>query len=397
MFINYEASRTGGPIALLRFMEWARGLLTSPASCLLIHGGAIEQDFATICPTTSLVSIAWRDGGYGRRLLAKMGLSALGGWFCAQSALRGQVAQPTLIFCNTIFALEAIRKFPQLKSRIVCYVHELEFAFRVCMSLGIITKKELDRVDRFIACSQAVAENLVAHHDISRDRIDVVHEFIPQIVSDPDSTERNRRWLRGKLKVPPATLLVGGSGTFGWRKGTDLFVQVARMVKEMRQGGDVHFLWLGGSLHSQDGLEFTRDIELSGLEDFITVIPSQPNPLEYFSGLDLFLLTSREDPFPLVCLEAAAFGVPLVCFARSGGMPEFVGEDSGIVVDYLDVAAVAARVVELLRDKERRLRYGRAAQEKVRVRHDVAVAGPKILAAMQRTLTEPARAGAKTP
>ena len=40
-------------------------------------------------------------------------------------------------------------------------------------------------------------------------------------------------------------------------------------------------------------------------------------------------MTSREDPFPLVNLEAMTNGVPVICFKDSGGSEELVDSSSG--------------------------------------------------------------------
>ena len=102
--------------------------------------------------------------------------------------------------------------------------------------------------------------------------------------------------------------------------------------------------------------------------------------------MDVFALTSREDPFPLVMLEAAAAGVPLVCFAGGGGAPEFVQPDAGHVAAYLDVAGMAAAVSDLLEREEERQRMGQIAAERVRKRHTVDQAGPVLMDVIQRSL-----------
>jgi glycosyltransferase involved in cell wall biosynthesis len=59
--------------------------------------------------------------------------------------------------------------------------------------------------------------------------------------------------------------------------------------------------------------------------------------LKYFAAFDVFALVSREDPFPVVCLEAASLGKPIVCFNSSDGEKEFVENDCGFVVPDLDI------------------------------------------------------------
>ena len=63
----------------------------------------------------------------------------------------------------------------------------------------------------------------------------------------------------------------------------------------------------------------------------------------------------------IVYLEAQACGVPVVA-GDSGGAPETVTEGSGIVVDGNDTDAIAAAVIELLRDPTRRAAMGAAGR-----------------------------------
>jgi glycosyltransferase involved in cell wall biosynthesis len=84
----------------------------------------------------------------------------------------------------------------------------------------------------------------------------------------------------------------------------------------------------------------------------------------YMAGLDLFLLTSREDPFPLVMLEAARQAVPVVCFEGAGGATEFVDETVGATVPMLDVAGMTAAVKRFKASPELRRRVGDSAYER---------------------------------
>ena len=60
-------------------------------------------------------------------------------------------------------------------------------------------------------------------------------------------------------------------------------------------------------------------------------------------------MTSREDPFPTVVLEALSVGLPVVAFDRSGGIPDMLRETGqGVVVPYGDVTAMAAAITAQL-------------------------------------------------
>jgi phosphatidyl-myo-inositol dimannoside synthase len=62
----------------------------------------------------------------------------------------------------------------------------------------------------------------------------------------------------------------------------------------------------------------------------------------------LFALPSRKEGFGLVFLEAMAHGRPCLG-ARAGGIPEVITDDTGVLVEYGDVPAIAAASVAILR------------------------------------------------
>jgi glycosyltransferase involved in cell wall biosynthesis len=146
----------------------------------------------------------------------------------------------------------------------------------------------------------------------------------------------------------------------------------------------IHFIWVGGQPKELDTLRYdTMKLEIN---EHVHFVGSQTEPHQYFSLFDVFLLTSREDAFPLVCLEAASMAIPIVCFDRAGGMPEFVEDDAGYVVPYLDVEATAECVLSLIRQPEQRVRLGARAAEKVRARHDIEVIGPQLVQVLRTYL-----------
>ena len=121
-----------------------------------------------------------------------------------------------------------------------------------------------------------------------------------------------------------------------------------------------------------------HDIERAGIADRFCWTGEVSNPLDYFAGLDAFALVSREDPFPLVCLEAALLEKPILCFAGAGGTPELIEDDSGFVVPYLDLNAMADKLLLLGGDEQLRRRMGACGAAKVRERFSLDVMAPRL-------------------
>jgi glycosyltransferase involved in cell wall biosynthesis len=66
----------------------------------------------------------------------------------------------------------------------------------------------------------------------------------------------------------------------------------------------------------------------------------------FFSGADAFVLTSREDPFPAVVMEALYASLPVIAFDGSGGMPDVLRDHPlGYVVPFADTLAMSAGLI----------------------------------------------------
>jgi glycosyltransferase involved in cell wall biosynthesis len=177
---------------------------------------------------------------------------------------------------------------------------------------------------------------------------------------------------------------VVGGGAEHWRKGKDLFVQLAFLVRS-RGHHNTHFLWLGEWDHPDRKLEIAHDLELLALSDQVHFIGQVDDPTDYFAAADFFVMVSREDPFPLVCLEAAFVSKPIICFSHAGGMPEFVADDCGFVVPYLDLNSMADKIELLIENPALAEKLGSNARTKVLQNHSLERIAPEILDCMRQT------------
>jgi glycosyltransferase involved in cell wall biosynthesis len=376
LFIGHDAARAGAQIELLHFLRWFKKNGNRPFAILMGDDGELTNDFQALADTWALNRSRWRPDALRTKLLAAAGREI---W--ARNAEAADLCrfaakiQPSLIYANSI-ASAPIVEILAPKIPLLSHVHELESYFRLHPSRALSSL--LTRADKFIACSTATQKNLIEQHAVPATRIETVHESIPV---NEVRAKRNREEVFQELRIPNDASLVVGCGTIGWRKGSDLFVQLAREVSS--RSNSAYFVWIGSGPNSA---EFEYDIATSGLSDRIRLTGGVLDPADYMAATDVFALTSREDPYPLVCLEAAALEKPIVCFAGSGGMPEFVESDCGFVVPYLDIMAMADRVVSLLDAPATRRTMGITARHKVAERHDTNIVAPRILEIIERTI-----------
>ncbi|GAB3700990.1 hypothetical protein GCM10027592_28600 [Spirosoma flavus] len=375
LFIGHDANRAGAQLVLLNLMRLLKEKGVQ-MHLLLGDGGPLLPDYQAICPVTIWpASERYVVGAIADKALWKLGL-----WQrfhdrqrkAQQQAVQAKLSLDSfdLILVNTV---TSGHWFSQLAipdtTPVTTFAHEL------AISVRIYTKPDelaylLRRTNRLLAVSEATAQYYVQEHGFPAERITLYTLIDTPALARNVATARQQENIYETLGVPADALIVGGCGNAEWRKGNDLFVTLARQVIGRFHSADqpVHFVWVGvppGSLRD----DLLLDIQKAGLSDYVHLIPPTPDVLRYMTGFDVFVLCSREDPYPLVVFEAGLCGVPVVCFQGAGGSPELVENDGGFVVPYLDMDTMSQRIQELLNQPELRNKMGERLKEKILIRH----------------------------
>lgn len=109
-----------------------------------------------------------------------------------------------------------------------------------------------------------------------------------------------------------------------------------------------------------------RQINQLGLHDSVQLNGNSPHLAEEWAKASIALMTSRNEAFPLVLMEAQAAGVPVVSYDCPNGPREILLDgQTGILVPPGDVEALAGRLDQLMTDDTLRHRMGAAAAEAV--------------------------------
>ncbi len=163
--------------------------------------------------------------------------------------------------------------------------------------------------------------------------------------------QADRDALRAEFGIPAKAPLLLGVGYIDRRKGVDLFL---RSLAEMRAAGlPAEAIWIGHA----DRDELPRIQALAdelGVASHVRFPGRRPDPARFYAAADLFLLTSREDPYPSVVLEAMAARLPVVLFAGQTGSEDLAQQGLALAVAAEDPAAMARAAADLLADAPRR-------------------------------------------
>ena len=171
-------------------------------------------------------------------------------------------------------------------------------------------------------------------------------------------------------------------------KGHRYLIKAAATV--VRQVPDARFVILGtGELEAT----LRKQVKDLHLERHVLLAGFRPDALSLQKGFDLFAMSSLTEGLGTVLLDAMALGQAIVA-TRAGGIPEVVAHDqTGVLVPPRDADALAAAVVRLLGDADRRAQLGLAGRERGRASFSVERMVQATLDAYDRLVDTPLATG----
>lgn len=238
-------------------------------------------------------------------------------------------------YVNTVMIPETIVVAKEFSIPVVTHFHELPGTYSYLS--GPDFKSIIDNSKLLIGCSKITCE---AIRNAGGKRISLLYEFVDHTKVIADNAKAIT--MRRKLGIPDGAYVWVCSGMTSERKGFDLLPDIAGLVDE----ANVYLIWLGDRI--DDGLVYYTEQRLRKSSSKTVVLMVGKQIEDYYTYLDCangFLLTSRQDPFPLVMIEAALLGKPIVAFP-SGGVSEFIEVGMGLVT--LDISV--SQMVNAMRD-----------------------------------------------
>lgn len=345
--VAHEASRTGAPLIALEIVRWLTRTGGLTVTTILAKGGPLVPEFAACGP---VVDAAAMDA-----LAAVPDVpTALARWACE--------GEPPAVLCNSAETWAFAEAFAGVGSQVVTLMHEYAYPYPKERLRSLFAASSA-----VIFPAEAMRRQAAAHVGATANLFVLPQGLLPGRVPDVDRAAARRR-VCTELGVSDSAVIVLGCGVVGPRKGTDLVPALARRVRERSPDRGVAFAWLGTVDSTPNGpAHWVRaDLRNLGVESAVALLGERDEPQDYFAAADLFVLPSREDPFPCVVHEAMAAGLPVIAFADGGGAPEALADGAGVVVPYLDVNAMADAIVALSADAEARRRMGGRARARVR-------------------------------
>ncbi len=325
LVVSHDANKHGAQLIALNIIKNLVEKFGLDVQVLLLDGGDLESEFRQIAPTFNI-----NGDPIERNKILKSHLESL--FFEGYEK----------VILNTTVSGKVIKLLSQIGFESISLIHELpslisEYGLEYyCRSISKNTKV-------IVFPSNIVKNGFKKFTEVHKTKI-IPQGFFAYDLEKIDEVEKGV--LRKKLALTDKDKLVIGVGFADLRKGIDIFIKIADRITSSKD--DTHFVWVGN--HDSSVFHWIKhDIAHLENKDRIHILPFTPRISEYLIDSDLFLLTSREDPFPTVVIEALAFGKPVIGFKNAGGIQEINNYgDILSLVPYLDVNAMSTELTRLL-------------------------------------------------
>jgi len=346
LFVLHTTARTGAPIALLEMIKFQHKDVQDLFDVIILDKGELIPEFRQVSRIFS-----WYQFYRFWCILQSLHFNKLNHWLAAAAIKIFLSNRYQSICANTVGAIPFTLEINKsLKTHAVLYIHESEYA--VDRFIGREKFRELvHKFKRIIAVSETVKQNLVDNYSIDEKNISIINPIFFQAKVKQDK----HKSIIEPLGITENTFLVGGSGSIDWIKGPDIFLLVAATFHKIIGNGDYHFVWIGSSNNTQSLRDLQHDQAHLGLSKVVTFVGKTTTPLAYYSKLDVFVLTSREESFSLVISENISIGTPIIGFQNVSGIEQVLHKcESCVFVPYLDIEAMANELAVLYRNPNMR-------------------------------------------
>lgn len=252
---------------------------------------------------------------------------------------------------NTTVSGLFIESLGQAHIRSIALIHELPGVLRQ-YALQEHAQAIAVHAEKIVCAATIVAESFNDFAGNVREKIVVRPQGLYMPADRSKSRAQRREELRQMLGIPSDHQVILGIGYADARKGVDLFVESALL--NLSRHPDRHWVWVGNwepTMRATVGHLLNSKPESKGRIHF----PGQQSDLSpFYLGADVFALTSREDPFPSVILEALDAELPVVGFANAGGFADLAAQGAIELVALGDVTALSELVNDLCAQSARR-------------------------------------------
>ena len=158
------------------------------------------------------------------------------------------------------------------------------------------------------------------------------------------------------------TKIVLAVGRLTHVKGFDMLLEAWLHVHEFMPEWKLKIVGEG-----EDRQKLTNFIYNNNLISSVELVGNTSNVKNYYEQAEILCLSSRFEGFPMVLLEAQAFGLPVVAFDCETGPAEILADTDSILVPQNNINLFASSLIDLMKNEEKRKLINFKSKEKAKI------------------------------
>lgn len=210
-------------------------------------------------------------------------------------------------------------------------------------------------VDKIVTVSEAVKKYLSEDKKISESKIEVIYNGVDldKFKSVPKQSNNGQ-------------FAIGVIGRLEPQKGHKYFLEAVSLLDD--RFNDVNFLIVGEGSLKEELYKYCKDL---GIEQRVRFLGYREDIVSVIAEMDLVILPSLYEGFPLVILEAQAMGKSVVA-TNVDGIPEAViNNKTGLIVPPKDSQALKSAIEIFLNNRELGIKMGCAGRKNIEENFDM--------------------------
>lgn len=234
-----------------------------------------------------------------------------------------------------------------LKNRCVYNPHGWAFNMRCSEKkkkmYAVIEKMAAPFCDKIICISDAEKQSALDKKICKEEKLQVIFNGV-DIEAYENGTHGKVK--RADLNIPEDAFVVGMVGRISPQKAPDVFVRMAKLVKD--EVPNTHFIIVGNGNQEAEIRKYAKD---NGFEESLYITGWVDDPMSYVELFDVACLLSRWEGFGLALPEYMMAGNPIVA-SRVDAIPNIIRDgENGLLVEADDATGASEAVLRIYQDR----------------------------------------------
>ncbi len=235
---------------------------------------------------------------------------------------------------------------------------------------SFIIKKDLlhrilyKRVDKAVAISTVIKNNLIETTPISEDKIVIIHNAID--LSKFDRTKFGKQLIKKSFGFDSNTFIFTNISRLSPGKGQDLVLKSIPMIKEKLV--DTKFVFVGSAQEDEKfyEIELKKFVESNELNHLVSFLGFRTDIPELLVMSDAFIFPSHAEAFGISLVEAMAIGLPTIVCKADGVLDIILENETSLVFERNDQNALAEAILKIRFNEQLREKLSKNSIERAK-------------------------------